>query len=70
MLDYPIWSMLLALIACNTYGSYLILADQTVAKSQKSMQMALVWMLPLLGAAVLLFVKEMRYDEFERDLPE
>ncbi len=32
--------------------------------------MALVWMLPLLGAAVLLFVKELRYDEFERDLQE
>ncbi len=68
MLDYPIWSIVLALLACNTYGSYLILADQAVAKSHKSMQMALVWMLPLLGAAVLLFVKEMRYDDFDRDL--
>lgn len=66
MLEYPIWSMLLALFACNTYGSYLILADKQLTPSQKRMQMALVWMLPLLGGAILVFVKEMAHDEWDR----
>ena len=65
MLEYPIWSMLLALFACNTYGSYLILTDKRLIPSQKRMQMALVWMLPLLGAAILVFVKEMVHDEWD-----
>jgi len=65
MLDYPVWSILLALFSCNTYGSYLVFADEKLSASQKRMQLLMVWMLPLIGAAILVFVKECVYDEWD-----
>ena len=61
-----LWYLLIGIAVLNLYVSWKVLRDEATSPKQRAGQVAVVWLVPLLGALLTLYLKSDQQEKASR----